>query len=138
VTTPTAYVLDLAGRRHGPHDDHTTAGAAALAAETIRYLAYATSHGGLTTPATVYTLTAELSAAAARIPQVLAQINGWLTDQARTGQLADDQHRPAAQITGDATTALVHAARHANDLARALAAVQNLTSTLHTTEPAHL
>jgi hypothetical protein len=138
VTTPAAHALDLAAQRHGPHDDHSTAGAAALAAETIRFLAHATSHGGLTTPNTVYTLAAELSAAAARLPQVLAQVNTWLTDQARTGQLTDDQHRSARQITDEATTALVHAARHANDLARTLAAVQSLTSTLRAAQPAPL
>lgn len=135
MTTPAAYARDLDSRRHGPHDDRSTADAAALAAETIRYLAYATSHGGLTTPATIYAMTGDLSAAAARLPQVLAQITSWLTDQARTGQITDDHRRPARQLTDDTAAALALAARHATDLARALAAAQNLTSTLHPAGP---
>ena len=50
----------LAATVHGPYD--ATANAAALAAEAIRYLNYATPRGGITEPATLYSVTAELSA----------------------------------------------------------------------------
>ena len=133
---PAEYAAGLSAHRHGPHDDDTTSGAACLAAETIRYLCYATSHGGIATPSTVSAVTGELSAAACRLTQVLAQLAGWLDAQARAGRLGDDHHRPAAQVTADASTALMLAARHAADLAAALAAAQNLTGTLHPAAPA--
>ncbi len=135
MTTPAACARELTQRRHGPHDDRATADAAALAAETIRYLAYATSRDGLTTPATVYALTGDLSAAAARLPQVLAQITGWLCHQASAGLIADDHHRPARQVADEAAATLIVAARHAGDLARTLAAAQNLAATLHPADP---
>jgi hypothetical protein len=130
MTSPAQYARDLSGRRHGPHDDRTTAEVAALTAETIRYLNYAATCG-LTSPATICIMTGELSAAAARLPQLLARLTGWLEAQASTGRIADDQHRPVTGITGQARAALELAARHAADLAAALAAVQNLTATLH-------
>jgi hypothetical protein len=136
MTSPAAeYARDLSGRRHGPHDDRSTADAAALAAETIRYLAYATTHGGLTSPATISTLTGELSAAAARLPQVLVQVADWLDSEARDGRIGDDHHRPVPDITRQARAALELAARHARRLAAALGAAQNLTAALHPAGP---
>jgi hypothetical protein len=136
MTSPARYARELTGQRHGPHDDTTTAGTAALTAETIRYLNYAATHGGLTSPATICTLTGELSAAASRLPQLLTRLAGWLDTQASTGAIADDHHRPAPDITGQARAALELAARHAASLAAALAAAQNLTATLHPAAPA--
>jgi len=133
---PAAYAAGLSAARHGPHDDAGTAGAACLAAETIRYLCYATSHGGITSPATVCAVTGELSAAAFRLTQVLAQLSDWLQAQASAGRIGDDHGRTAGEVTDEASTALMLAARHAGDLAGALAAAQNLAGTLHPAAPA--
>ncbi|MGH3269025.1 MAG: hypothetical protein ACRDN1_08170, partial [Trebonia sp.] len=71
MTDPGQYARELCERVHGPHDDQATAGAADLAAETIRYLSYAAAHGGFTNPATVYAVAGDLSAVAGRLPQLL-------------------------------------------------------------------
>jgi hypothetical protein len=136
MTSPARCTRDLTGQRHGPYDDTATAEAAALTAETIRYLNYAAANSGLTSPATICTLTGELSVAAARLPQLLTALTGWPGTRASTGRIADDQHRPVAGITSQARAALELAARHAHGLAAALAAAQNLTATLHPASPA--
>jgi hypothetical protein len=87
VTDPGRYARELAGRVHGPHDDQATAGAAGLAAETIRYLSYAAAHGGFTDPATVDAVVGDLSTAAGRLPQLLIQLAGWIAAGADAGRI---------------------------------------------------
>jgi hypothetical protein len=132
MTSPARHTRELTGQRHSPYDDTATIGASALTAGTIRYLSYAATYGGLTSPATICTLTGELSASATRLPQLLTGLAAWLGTRASTGRIADDQHRPVTGITGQARAALKRAARHAHGLA----AAQNLTATLHPAVPA--
>lgn len=134
MTDPGRCARELAGRVHGPHDDQATAGAAGLAAETIRYLCYAAAHGGVTEPATVYAVVGDLSAAAFRLPQLLAQLAGWIAGGADAGRIASD--RPAGQLSGDARAIFGEAAGHAASLAAALADAHNLTATLRAAGPA--
>ena len=126
----------LAGLTHGPYADPTTEGAADLAAETIRYLNHATAKGGITDPATIAAITASLAATAYRLPQLLNTISQWLTAETTAGRIADDHHRTPDQLTARIRAAATHAADNADTLAAALAAIHNLTATLHTTEPA--
>ena len=128
MTDPGQYAHELSGRVQGPHDDQATAGAAALAAETIRYLSYATTHGGLSDPATVYAVAGDLSAAAFRLPQLLTQLAGWIAAGEAAGRIAGD--RPAARLGSDARAIFGEAADHAASLAAALADAHNLTATL--------
>lgn len=67
----------LVAAMNGPYTDNATNDAAALATETIRYLNYATRAGGITDPATVATMTANLADAAYRLPQLLTQTGDW-------------------------------------------------------------
>ena len=55
---------------HGPYCDDDGACVAALAAEVVRYLNHATPRGGATDPAAVARITAELTAATYRLPQL--------------------------------------------------------------------
>ena len=135
--TPGEYCEALAASRHGPHDDATTIGVARLAGEAVRFLNYATGPAavGLTEPATAYHLAGELTTAVYRLPQLLSQLADWLTAQAASGRLADTAGRPPGQVTDAACTALSEAMDHADRLARALAAAQNLTAGLYLTTP---
>ena len=128
MTDPGEYARELSGHVHGPHDDQATVGAAGLAAETIRYLCYATTHGGLSEPATVYAVAGDLSAAAGRLPQLLAQLAVWIVGEANAGRLAGD--RPAGRLGRDARAIFGEAAAHAASLAAALAGAHDLTATL--------
>ncbi len=135
--TPGEYCEALAASRHGPHDDATTIGVARLAGESVRFLNYATgpAAAGLAEPATACALTGELITAVYRLPQLLSQVAGWLTAQTAAGRLADTAGRPAGQVTDAACMALSEAMDHADRLARALAAAQNLTAGLYLTTP---
>jgi hypothetical protein len=73
--TPAQLTERLAVLVHGPYDDLDTADAAGLAAEAVRYLNHAVPRGGVTVPATVATVTADLTAAAYRLPQSLAALD---------------------------------------------------------------
>ena len=128
MTDPGQYARDLSGRAHGPHDDQATTGAAALAAETIRYLSYATTHGGLSDPATVYAVAGDLSAAAFRLPQLLTQLVDWIDAEAAAGRIVGD--RPATRLDSDARAIFGEAVGHAASLAAALADAHNLTATM--------
>lgn len=132
MTDPGRYAHELAVRVHGPHDDQATAGAAGLAAETIRYLCYAAAYCGMTEPGTVYAVVGDLSAAAFRLSQLLTQLAGWIVGEAEAGRIAGD--RPAGQLSGDARAIFGEAAGHAASLAAALAGAHNLTATIRSNE----
>ena len=134
--TPAQLTAALAGLLHGPYADALTAEAGDLAAETTRYLAYAAAHGGVTDPATISALTASLAVTIYRMPQTLNAISAWLHAETAAGRIADDHRRPPAQLTDRIRSAITHAADNADTLAASLAAVRNLTATLHATEPA--
>jgi hypothetical protein len=116
---------------HGPYGDADTAGVAGLAAESVRYLNYAVPRGGVSDPATVAAVAAELSTAAYRLPQLLAALGGWLTAEADAGRVADDHRRPPAELAAKVRAAFGEADDYAAGLARALSAAHNLAATLH-------
>ncbi|HEX4090423.1 MAG TPA: hypothetical protein VHZ33_17060 [Trebonia sp.] len=135
LVTPAQLTAGLAGLLHGPYADTVTAEAGDLAAETARYLAYAGAHGGITDPATIANLTASLAIAIYRMPQLLHAISAWLDAETAAGRIADDHRRPPAQLTDRARAAINQAADNADALATSLAAIRNLTATLHATSP---
>lgn len=130
---PNDYAGQLAAEATGPYDDATTIGTAKVIAEGVRYLNYAVIRGGVTEPATIYTLIGELSSAAYRMPQLLSQLGEWLSAEARADRIADDHGAPAWQFTDALRDKLAEAGEHAGHLAAALAAAQSVTSTLHST-----
>jgi hypothetical protein len=109
----------------GPHSDDRTTGAAALAAEAFRLLAYATGRhcdDGLTWPQTACTVTGGLDLAVSRLPQTARQLAAWLAGEAAAGRVGDDKRRDPAEVTARACARLETAARHAEALSAALAA----------------
>jgi hypothetical protein len=134
--TTAQLTVSLAGLTHGPYADASTADAAELAAETVRYLNHAAAKGGITDPATIDAVTASLATAAYRLPQLLHTISEWLRAETTAGRIADDHRRSPDQLTARIRAAITHTADNAEELAAALAAVHNLTATLHTAEPA--
>jgi hypothetical protein len=81
------------GRRGRPPRSDSTVAVAWLAAETIRYLNYATRTGaGVQHASTLYTVAGALSLAADRIPQLSGQAVNWL--EAHSGRLANDDGSP--------------------------------------------
>lgn len=67
----------------GPYDSQRTVKAAAVLAELLRYLNYATMpKGGVEYPATVYDLIGNLQTAMERLPQLLGQMTDRLHEQA--------------------------------------------------------
>jgi hypothetical protein len=133
---PAQLAAALAARTHGPYADADTAGAAEATAETIRYLNHAAPRGGVTEPATVVAVAANLATAAYRMPQLLAQLAEWLAAETAAGRVADDHRRPAWQLADATRTLLWEATEHAEHLASALNAAANLTATLHAADPA--
>jgi hypothetical protein len=134
--TTAQLTASLAGLAVGPYSDASTAGAADLAAETIRYLNHAAAKGGITDPATISALTASLATAAYRLPQLLNTISEWLRAETTAGRIVDDHRRSPDQLTARIRAAIAQAADSADGLAADLAAVRNLTARLHTAEPA--
>lgn len=132
--TPEHLNAALAGLIHGPYTDDDTAHAANLAAEAVRYLNHAAPQGGITYPATIATITANLAIAAYRLPQLLTALGNWLQAEATAGRLADDHHRPPEQLTDRIRTAVSQASDHAENLAVALSTAHNLAATLHTAD----
>ena len=139
MMTPSDLTVELQRRLDGPHaDEHTTA-AADLAAEAVRFLNYATgSHAphGLTYPATVYTITADLALAADRMPQLFDQLAAWLTAEEAAGRLAMDDRTPARVAVVNATTRLDIARALAMRLAALLSDVQQSIAALNGNGPA--
>jgi hypothetical protein len=134
MTTPKQLTAELERRLDGPHADEHTAAAAHLAAEAIRYLNYATgSHSpeGLTWPSTVYEIIADLSVAAGRMPQLLAQMAEWLTAEDNAGHLAMDDHSPARAAVTLARIQMGYAADQARTLAVSLGRIQENISGLN-------
>lgn len=103
---------------------------ARAAAEAVRGLNHATS-GGLGQPAVAYAVLGELSLAASRLPQLLAQVSRWLAAALAAGQLAcDDGTSPAPAI--DAAWLFLDGARGtAAALAQDLACAQQQLSAIN-------
>jgi hypothetical protein len=135
-SAPHEMAEELTAGLDGPHADEHTTGAAELAAEAIRFLNYATgphASGGLTYPATVYSVTASLAVAAARLPQLCDQLTRWLDAENAAGRLGDDHGGPVAVLADRARFHLDSAAGHATALHAALAGAQAAVATVHQT-----
>jgi hypothetical protein len=132
---PAHLTACLATLVHCPYADADTAGVAGLTAEAVRYLNYAAPRGGITEPATVATVTANLATAAYRLPQLLGALGDWLKAEAAAGRLADDHRRPPEHLTTLIRAAISQAADHADNLATALNTAHNLAATLHAAGP---
>jgi hypothetical protein len=59
----------------------------------------------------------------------------WLRAETAAGRIADDRRRPPAQLTDRVSAAIAQACDNADTLAASLAAIRNLTATLHITSP---
>jgi hypothetical protein len=83
-------------------DPQETVALARTAAGAVRSLNHATLGGqGLDQPADAYELLGELAAAAAGLPQLLAQAGRWLAAALAAGRLGcDDGTEPAVAVSG--------------------------------------
>jgi hypothetical protein len=134
MMTPKRLARELTGRLYGPHADEHTAAAADLAAEAIRFLNYATGSGsldGLAFPSTVYSVAADLSAAAWRMQQLFTQLGDWLTAADAFGLLGTDDGTPPGCVVEAARTQLADATVAAGDLSVCLDALHNSISGLN-------
>lgn len=134
MMTPSRLVREMIARLDGPHSDKHTADVAEIAAESIRYLNYATgthSSKGLVYPATVYSMAAELSLAATRMKQLFGQLSGWLADEEQAGYLGTDDGSPATDTVIAAISDLSDATRAAEALAVSLNSLQATISGLN-------
>ncbi len=121
ASTPDQMTTELIARLDGPHCDEDTAAVAQLAAEAIRYLNYATAGGAeLKYPATVYTVTGQLSSMAARLVQLSNQLGEFLTRELAAGRLGEDSGADPAANTARADDYLAMSAGIAAALADAL------------------
>jgi hypothetical protein len=139
MMTPKRLSGEITRRLDGPHADEHTSWTADLAAETIRYLNYATgshSPAGLVFPSTVYLLAADLSLAASRMPQLFDQLSRWLADQLAAELLGTDSGAPPAEAVTAAQAQLLTAAGHASKLAADLSAAQNALAAVNGRGPA--
>ena len=134
MMTPRRMTGDLEQRMDGPHSYEHTVHAAGLAAEAVRYLNYATgshSPAGLVYPATVYSIAADLSAAAWRMQQLFTQLGDWLAAQEAAGLLGTDDGSPVTATIAAASVNLASATTAANHLSAYLDALQNSVSGLN-------
>lgn len=131
VSLPELLEARLVALASAPYRDADTAGVAGLAAESARYLGNAVPRGGVTSPATVAAVAADLSLLASRLPGLVSVLGGWLMYESAAGRLDDDQHRPPAELATEIVTASSDACQSARELARALSTLTNLTETLH-------
>ena len=101
--------------------------AAALLAESVRYLNYAsmTGSGGLEYPGDVYDLLGALYTATQRLPQLCDQLAVFLAAQAAAGHLADSKGRDPAIQAGMAADLLREAATRIPALTAHLQRAQN-------------
>ena len=132
--TPDQLAAELARRLDGPHSDEHTTGTAHLAAEAVRFLNYATgarAPAWLNYPSTVYTVTADLSLAAGRMPQLFRQLTRWLEAELAAGHLGVDDGSDPAEPVREATAGLAEAADLAGQLSRVLAGVQSALGSVH-------
>ncbi len=134
MMTPDRLAAEITRRLDGPHADQHTTAAAHLAAQSVRFLNYATgphSGAGLTFPATVYTIAGNLSAACYGLPQLCRQLSTWLHEQEAAGHLANDDGTPPGITVALAADRLRDAALLADKLGNDLAAVQSVISGLN-------
>jgi hypothetical protein len=108
---------------HATSDD--TVRLARTAAEAVRGLNHLTGHdAGLGQPSAAYDLTGALALAASRLPQLLTQIERWLSHALSAGQLGHDLGEDPAAAAGAAAVFLSDARISAGALAGDLNAAQ--------------
>jgi hypothetical protein len=120
----------------GPHSDDTTIGTAEAFAEAVRVLNHAAIRSaGLTYPATVHRVLAELASGTHRLDQLASQLGKFLGRELAAGRLGDDC---GADPAGPVNTACHHLAMAANSaayLAAELSQAQQAIATLHHKRP---
>ena len=110
-----------------PHSPERTAEAGQFFDAISRLITYATMprNGGLAFPSDAYILLAEIYCATGRLPQVCEQVDTFLRAQMATGRLYEArQDREVAGQVAAASASLARAAAAAEELTRALQAVQ--------------
>jgi hypothetical protein len=105
----------------GPYSPEYTVSVAGALAECVRVLNYATGSGeGIGSPAGVFQVLGALGTAAARLPQLLGQLSGWLGRQAEAGWLAEGACGDVIAAVATAEDALARATAQARALSCAL------------------
>ena len=103
------------------HTAPTVVDLAEHATHTVRDLNHLTRfHDAITEPADLNRLLAELAAMTSGLPQLLHQLNRWLSHEHDTQQLGADTHTNPDQYVHAAATELTHASHAAHHLATAL------------------
>lgn len=130
MMTPRRMTGELEDRLNGPHSPDHTAQAAFLAAETVRFLIYATgthAAAGLPWPSASYEVLGSLKIAADRLPQLLNQLAGQMKRDRDAGLLGHDTRDPGqlAISVAEFERCLADAAVHAGSLAVNLSAAQS-------------
>ena len=131
ASLPALLAARLAALADAPYRDADTAGVAGLAAESVRYLGNAVPRGGVTDPATVAAVAADLSLLASRLPALVSVLGGWLMYESAAGRLSDDQSRPPAELAAKVVGASSDACQSARELGRALSTLVDLVESLH-------
>lgn len=101
--------------RRSAANEPTVGQLAAQAAELVRTLNHLTRPGvgALTDPAEVCELVAELACLTRRLPQLFAQISGWLHGEGQAGRLRVDAFSPVPDPAAAVTVAIGCLARPA-------------------------
>jgi hypothetical protein len=112
----------------------SAAQAADQAAEAIRALNYATlpheGAPGLEYPGDAYMVIASLKTAVERMPQLFAQLTGWLTEQEAAGKVGHDSGGEAREYVAQVGYWLGAATGEATQLAAALGKAHNTSAGL--------
>jgi hypothetical protein len=119
-------------RNDGPHDPDLTRAAADKIAELTRYLAYATreSSGGLVNVGDAYDLAGYLAAAAGSLPQVLSQLDRFVTGLDEAGRLRSASDDTVPELAAGFALDLGYADGYARSLASRLHGMQNFLADL--------
>lgn len=121
----------------GPHSPDYTRQVAEAMAEAVRVLNYATqSDDGLKNPADAYELLGYLAAAAASLPQLLRQTQGFLDQGVQNGTVRDDHGREPVDVVDDAGRCFDAAQTDAYELYRHCEAARQAIGNLATTRTA--
>jgi hypothetical protein len=119
-------VTDFDLNPDGPHSPEKTAEIGDLFDQCSRLIVYATmaDKHGLKCPADAYRLVADLYAATGRFPQMCSQLEDFLRLQASGGRLYEARGRSVTAQVDQAAVHLSQARAAAQNLTRALQAVQ--------------
>jgi hypothetical protein len=131
---PALLLRHLEAAAGSSHHPDATIAVAWLAAETIRYLNYASrSDEGVEFASTLYAVAGALSLAASRIPQLTTQVRAWLN--ANSGRLRNDDGAPVSDTLAAVGASGQAAAEAATLLARHLGQMQNALAATSSRSP---